>query len=94
MIRASMCAVACDRLGPAEPPCDSAEEFAEIIFGMMQRLNSHAQGGRYPTSYATPDPRLSVGLQIAFLCILSSQGQLHAYRDPIGSLRTTVTRIT
>src|ERR1700734_924080 len=44
MIRASMCAVACDRLGPAEPPCDSAEEFAEIIFNMMQRLSSHAQG--------------------------------------------------
>ena len=43
----------CDRLRFAELAGDAAEELAQIVFGMMQRLRAHAQGSRNPASDAS-----------------------------------------
>lgn len=43
----------CDRLGPAEFAGDAAGEFTQTVLRVVERLSAHAQGRRYPASYAS-----------------------------------------
>jgi hypothetical protein len=54
-------------LRPAEFAGDAAEEFAEIVFGMMQRLSAHAQGRRYAASDASAFGEQHLAATRAFL---------------------------
>ena len=43
----------CNCLRPAEFAGDAAEEFTQIVLGVVERLSAHAQGRRYAASDAS-----------------------------------------